>query len=652
ETLDSDLDSLPDWWELFYSSSIAMVANVDNDNDGFSNLSEYRDGADPSDPLSRPSPPAIAHTPLGNPQRQPAAWPVFAQVTDSTGVQDVMLEWRRNNNAWQQAAMTAGSNDLYSGAIPMPGASGDTFSYYIRAADKSGLQSINGTYTFSVAYPIMSLSTQDFGIISLSTGETAFRVLGVQNLGHEALQWTADLLSRGMRENVENGTNNWTHSGANDVWHISNFRSYSGSNSWYFGSDLSRRYPDSAKASLTSPPIHIPPQAAFSFMQWLHTEELQDPQHAWDAAIVEISTNAGLSFTQIAPVGGYPYRMFGHPASPFANETPCLAGTGGWERITFDLAAFAGHFAQLRLQFGSDGFVTEEGWYVDDLEVTPYGGNERWLTATTTNASVASQSTKNMLLVIDAQGFDYGERRQSVIRLTSNDPVTPMQFVSIGAVSTSRRIEVLITGPGRVTPPGPIEVNVGDNINFLIEADTYHHIANILTGQNVVEQSLNLARTNFQWTSINVASTGQLHVVFAANIVTNSLTELWLASHGLTNQAFLLEALSDYDGDGASAWQEFIAGTDPTNRADVLALYLQDANAVSNAPPSEHVQRLRLTWPSAPERTYRLFQANDMASDFSVVVSNITATPPLNVYTSNAPLLTNAYFLIEARFGE
>ena len=385
-------------------------------------------------------------------------------------------------------------------------------------------------------------------------------------------------------------------------------------------------------------------------MQWLHTEELQDATHAWDGAIVEISTNAGLSFTQIAPVGGYPYSIYGHPASPFVDETPCLAGDGGWERIEFDLSPYAASFIQLQLTFGSDGLVVEEGWYVDDLEVSPYGGGADWLAATPSNGVVSELSTDGILVVANTQGFDYGELRQALILLTSNDPVTPAQRAHIGLSNSSRKIEVIVIGPGRVTPPGPVVVDVGDDIDFVIEADAYHHIANILTGENVFEQALNLAQTNFQWATVSVASTGQLYVAFAPNLVTNGLTELWLVDQGFTNDTFAMEATRDHDGDGAPAWHEFIAGTDPNLRQDVLALKVQDANAGSNASPSTSVQHLRLTWPSAEQRSYSLYSAPNMTSAFSVLVGNIPATPPQNVHTSSASFYTHRFFRIEARF--
>jgi hypothetical protein len=57
--VDSDVDGLPDVWELHYLGRISGAGagpGDDPDADGFNNLREYQWGADPSDPLSHPPP--------------------------------------------------------------------------------------------------------------------------------------------------------------------------------------------------------------------------------------------------------------------------------------------------------------------------------------------------------------------------------------------------------------------------------------------------------------------------------------------------------------------------------------------------------------------------------------------------------------------
>jgi hypothetical protein len=54
---------------------------------------------------------------------------------------------------------------------------------------------------------------------------------------------------------------------------------------------------------------------------------------------------------------------------PFDPGTPCFAWTDDWTEVVFDLSAYEGS-ARIGFSFGSDGYVTREGWYIDDINVT------------------------------------------------------------------------------------------------------------------------------------------------------------------------------------------------------------------------------------------------------------------------------------------
>jgi hypothetical protein len=65
---------------------------------------------------------------------------------------------------------------------------------------------------------------------------------------------------------------------------------------------------------------------------------------------------------------------------------------------------------------------------------------------------------------------------------------------------------------------------------------------------------------------------------------TNGTPYSWLATHGITNNQESADLL-DSDGDGAYNWQEYLAGTDPTNAASVFAVsrifYTGTSNAIT-----------------------------------------------------------------------
>ncbi|MCF7863667.1 MAG: hypothetical protein K9L89_02625, partial [Kiritimatiellales bacterium] len=100
----------------------------------------------------------------------------------------------------------------------------------------------------------------------------------------------------------------------------------------------------------------------------------------------------------------------------------------------------------------------------------------------------------------------------------------------------------------------------------------------------------------------------------------------WLAQYGLTN--YEADAMADIDGDGLLTWQEYIAGTDPTNSASVFQITGVDATP----------QGTVIRWSSVANRFYDLDWTTNLLDGFAVLpgATNLPATPPENVYTNPA----------------
>ena len=235
-------------------------------------------------------------------------------------------------------------------------------------------------------------------------------------------------------EDVESGAGGWDHyaitEGFGDQWHISDRRNHSpdGAHSWWCGAPGDSSYDVFLDAGLVTPPIDIGPGAELSFWMWIDAETaLTWPDSAYDGALVEISLGGG-PFTQITPVGGYPYftRLRSAPnTGPFPYGTPVFCGSSDWQSQTFELGTLSGT-AVFRFRFGSDGTEgtgPREGWYVDDVEViglgSPAGHRTHELrpgalllrqsapnpfAAQTRIAFALPQSGRVMLRLFDAQG--------------------------------------------------------------------------------------------------------------------------------------------------------------------------------------------------------------------------------------------------------
>ncbi len=101
------------------------------------------------------------------------------------------------------------------------------------------------------------------------------------------------------------------------------------------------------------------------------------------------------------------------------------------------------------------------------------------------------------------------------------------------------------------------------------------------------------------------------------------LSYAWLQRYGLPT-----DGSADYldsDGDRANNWQEWIAGTIPTDVLSALRMFS----------PSNNVSGLAVSWQSVSNRNYFLERANglDAASSFSLLTSNIVGQAGTTVYT-------------------
>ena len=435
ENQDNNGNGIADWWEYFYFGTTNIAPSADDDGDGYSNLKEFLDRSNPRDPASYPTPPAIVHTPLADPQLHPAPFPVTAVITDNYQVVSATLYWSRNGAPATSIAM-AGTSTQYTATIPLPGTNTDAFTYWIVAADHQS-SSTNGPNTFQSRYPITALSPSCWDSI-LRPDTTSNLLLSVTNTGGYPFLANITALWGGLSNAMEHGESGWSHSGVVDLWNLSTNRSHSGSTSWYCGNPAAQIYGSSMHAKLDTPPVYLLPGAQLSFHHWIQCELDGQfwrpgwlPNDCWDGGIVEISTNAGASFQQITPAGGYPNLISGYWASPWPDKTPCFAGTGAWSLATFDLSAFSNSTAIIRFHFGSDENTEEEGWYVDDVVVSPVIAPQPWLSLNTTNLAIpATRALALPIATLISSNIPTGDR-QAALWIAGNTPTNPAVSIPV-----------------------------------------------------------------------------------------------------------------------------------------------------------------------------------------------------------------------------
>ncbi|MCZ7651065.1 MAG: S8 family serine peptidase [Thermoanaerobaculia bacterium] len=170
----------------------------------------------------------------------------------------------------------------------------------------------------------------------------------------------------------EAGASGWTTpSGVGtNTWAITTTNPYDGAN----------HYRGAGTASVTdqrlvSPAVAVPSGQDPVVLRFWHAPNLESSgtTECWDGGILEISTDAGATWTQVPNadllLGGYERTI--------RTSTNPLGGLPGWcgpnpspyQQTIADLSAYAGQSVQLRWRIGTDGSVSRPGWDVDAVVV-------------------------------------------------------------------------------------------------------------------------------------------------------------------------------------------------------------------------------------------------------------------------------------------
>ncbi len=260
---------------------------------------------------------------------------IQTQVEELSGIAELSLLYHAGGTGWVVVPLEERDGGLHGASIP--GQPYNTLvSYYLRGRDSLGHLSADPPTAPQAVYSF----------------------------------WVIEPL---LEEDVETGAGPWTHevvtAGYTDQWHLSQERNHTAGGlwSWKFGDTGTGPYADMADGALISEPFTLESDATLTFWHWIQAETSSVyPDHAFDGGFVEVSLDGG-PWTQITPVGGYPYRVrVGSGPGPFPAETPIYSGSFDWAEARFELTGMTGQ-ARVRFRFGSDGSETEEGWYIDDL---------------------------------------------------------------------------------------------------------------------------------------------------------------------------------------------------------------------------------------------------------------------------------------------
>lgn len=162
------------------------------------------------------------------------------------------------------------------------------------------------------------------------------------------------------------------------TWHTSTARVHGGTGAYHSG------YADSSCGALRTPPLALTAGQLSRMTYWT----VYDIESRYDGGVVEVSNDGGSSWTQLTPAPAYPDTFRNtSDACGYANNLPCYTGTNlTWTQYSVTLSAYNGQTVLIRWNFSTDGSLTEEGWYVDDVVVSHVQTN----TPCSTSGSITS----------------------------------------------------------------------------------------------------------------------------------------------------------------------------------------------------------------------------------------------------------------------
>ncbi len=124
---------------------------------------------------------------------------------------------------------------------------------------------------------------------------------------------------------------------------------------------------------LISPSIALPANQLPLTLQFWNDQSLESrgTTGCWDGGLLEVSTNAGATWTQVGNTEMLTQPYTGPLGAGPANGLQAWCGDPApWRRSIVDMSAFAGQTVQFRWRLSTDGSVGRAtGWHIDDIKV-------------------------------------------------------------------------------------------------------------------------------------------------------------------------------------------------------------------------------------------------------------------------------------------
>ena len=201
-------------------------------------------------------------------------------------------------------------------------------------------------------------NTLTFTIPSLSSGDSL-------SITYRAIVPAEAFSIQQIYEDMESGDAKWDfiNREGSDIWELDNTLPRSGEFAWFVPNTVEE---NDQILEYNQP---IPVQGDLPVLRFYHFINVQ---HGFDGGILELSNDGGNNWI---PVPGEDFLRNGYPG-PLrydALSIPNLMGFYGtsnqYQPVYLDLSAYKGENIYLRFRFGSNNFIGQLGWIIDDFEI-------------------------------------------------------------------------------------------------------------------------------------------------------------------------------------------------------------------------------------------------------------------------------------------
>ena len=164
---------------------------------------------------------------------------------------------------------------------------------------------------------------------------------------------------------IESEDAQWNHQAAEglDQWQLATLRSLSPTHAWY--TPAAGFVTDAYLWNAT--PVLVENSSTLTFWH-LHYFE-----GSFDGSVLELSTDGGVTWQDLGPhitANGYNGIINSGYGNPLGGRSAWVGDLSTWTQVQVDLSSFAGHSVMIRWRIGCDLGIGDEGWYIDDVEIS------------------------------------------------------------------------------------------------------------------------------------------------------------------------------------------------------------------------------------------------------------------------------------------